>query len=74
MLWVWIAIVLFVVIGVVLIVWRKELTYWQSQMVWGATMHPGCAVVEGVLLILLALAFYLAHRAGLLGPGPLQGR
>ena len=66
MLWVWIAIVLFVVIGVVLIVWRKELTYWQSQMVWGATMHPGCVVVEGVLLILLALAFYLAHRAGLL--------
>ncbi len=70
----WVSIVVFVVIGVALIVWRKELTYWQSQMVWGATMHPGCAVVEGVLLILLALAFYLAHRAGLLGPGPLQGR
>ncbi len=62
----WVSIVVFVFIGVALIVWRKEVTYWQSQVVFGATMHPGCAVVEGALLILLALAFYLAHRAGLL--------
>ena len=62
----WASIVVFVVIGVALIVWRKDVTYWQSQVVFGATLHPGCAVVEGVLLILLALAFYLAYRAGLL--------
>jgi hypothetical protein len=63
MLWVWASIALFVVCGVALIIWRKELTSYQ-EMVLGGRMHPGCAVVEGVLLIFLALGYFLLYLAG----------
>ncbi len=58
-----------VVAGIVLIVWRRELTQVQ---VWffGAQMHPGCAIIEGVLLMLLGIAMYLAFRGGVFDANP----
>jgi drug/metabolite transporter (DMT)-like permease len=44
--------------GVALIIWRKEATNFQA-MSFGARLHPGCAVVQGVLLLLVALVFLL---------------
>jgi hypothetical protein len=58
MLWVWLSIAILAVVGVALIIWRKEGATLQG-MAFGARLHPGCAVAEGVLLLLLALAYWL---------------
>ncbi len=62
----WLSIIVFVIAGIALIIWRKALAEMQALYFFGASMPPGCAVAEGVAFFLLALAFYLAHRAGLL--------
>lgn len=63
---IWGAIGFFLIAGVVLIIWRNEFTSLQART-FGARLHPGCAVVEGVAFILFALIYYLVYRAGLLG-------
>lgn len=62
MLWVWISIAIFLLVGAGLIIWRKEASSLQG-MAFGARLHPGCAVAEGVLLLILALAYFLVLRA-----------
>ena len=71
MTWIWVAIVVFMIVGIALIVWRKQVTPYQ-EIVFANRMHPGCAVVEGLAFILLALVFYLLYRRGLLAPVPLR--
>jgi hypothetical protein len=61
----WLSIALFATVGIALILWRKEATAMQ-EMLLGGRLHPGCAIAEGLLLLLLALAYYLLNRAGLL--------
>jgi len=61
---VWASTVLFVACGVALMIWRKEAAYLQG-MTFGGTVAPGCAIVEAVLLFVLALLFYLGYRAGI---------
>lgn len=62
----WVAIIFFVVAGVALMIWRKELTEVQALML-GARMHVGCAVAESIILFVLALIFYLGIRSGAFG-------
>jgi hypothetical protein len=62
----WVSIIFFVVAAAVLVVWRKELTEVQAMML-GARMHPGCAVVEAITLLVLAIIFYLGLRSGAFG-------
>lgn len=62
----WIAIVLFVLAGVALIIWRKDLTEVQAMLL-GARMHVGCAVAEAIMLLIMALIFYLGVRSGAFG-------
>ncbi len=61
----WLAISACVGIAVILVIWRDEVTVIQANL-FGANMHPGCAIVEAVLLVLLAIFFYVLNRAGLL--------
>lgn len=59
--WMLASIIVLCVIGVAMIIWRKEITSLQA-MTFGAKLHPGCAVVEGALLLLLALVYFLIAR------------
>jgi small-conductance mechanosensitive channel len=61
--WVILSISVIALCGAVLIIWRREASSFQA-MSFGARLHPGCAVVEGVvLLLLIALAYFLLARA-----------
>jgi hypothetical protein len=60
--WMLASIIVLSVIGVAMIIWRKEITSLQA-MTFGARLHPGCAVVEGALLLLLALVYFLIARS-----------
>ena len=61
----WLAIIACVVLAVVLVVWRDDLTVLQANL-FGANMHPGCAIAEAVMFVLLAIFFYVLYRAGML--------
>lgn len=61
---VWASAVLFALIGLGFIVRRRDLARAQS-LVAGGRLGPGCAVAEGVLLLLMALAAVLMNRYGL---------
>ena len=54
----WFAAAFLALIGVLVIVQRRALARAQA-MVLGGTIVPGCAVVEGVALLLIALAIVL---------------
>ena len=60
---VWLAAVVFATLGIVFIVRRHELSRAQS-LVAGGTLMPGCVVVEGVILLLMAVAVVIAYMAG----------
>lgn len=66
MFWIVAASAFFVIAGVALIIWRREFTGLQART-FGARLPVGCAVVEGVVFLLLGLAYILAYRAGLFG-------
>jgi hypothetical protein len=53
----WVAVVLFVVVGAALIVWRVPAAHWQG-MVAGGRLPAGCAVAEGIGFLLLAVLFF----------------
>jgi hypothetical protein len=61
----WVILVLIVASSGALVVWRRQAEYFQ-ELYFGNRVPPGCALVEGVLLLLFALTIYLAYRAGLL--------
>jgi hypothetical protein len=60
---VWIAIVVFALLGIVFIARRNDLARAQS-LVAGGNLMPGCVIVEGVILLLMAICVFIAHRAG----------
>ena len=61
----WIGVVLFTAIGIYLIIRRRESAQGQSLFV-GSTVLPGCIVAEGVVFLLLAIAFLILHWMGIL--------
>ena len=60
--WMLASIVILAVLGAGLIIWRKEATSLQA-MTFGARLHPGCAVVQGAILLLIALVYYVLARS-----------
>jgi hypothetical protein len=64
MLLVWIAVPLFVIVGIAMIAARKQLVELHA-VVMGGTAMPGCIIAEAVLLFVLAGLIVLAHRSGL---------
>ena len=54
------AIVFFVLLGIALIIGRREMAQFQANVM-GGRMLPGCVVAQGVGLFILALVFYLAR-------------
>jgi hypothetical protein len=56
--WITTAIAILTLIGAGLIIWRKEASALQG-MTFGARLHPGCAVVEGVALLVIALIYFV---------------
>jgi hypothetical protein len=62
----WVTIGIFVFAGVALILWRKDLAEVQAMLA-GARMPPGCAVAEGVVLLIIAVIFFFAVRSGAFG-------
>jgi predicted membrane-bound mannosyltransferase len=61
---IWAAPILFALIGLGFIVRRHDMARMQS-LVAGGRLGAGCAVAEGVLLLLMALAAVVMNRYGL---------
>jgi hypothetical protein len=61
----WLAVLLFTAIGIYLIIRRRESAQGHSLFV-GSTVLPGCIVAEGIVFILLAVAFLILHMVGIL--------
>ena len=59
----WIAALFFLAAGVLFIVRRQEVNALQKATI-GARLPNGCAVAEGVLLILMAIVVAIGARAG----------
>lgn len=57
---VWLVVLSFGALGLALMIWRKTFAHWQG-MFFGARMPAGCVLVEGALLLLGALTFYLLY-------------
>lgn len=60
---VWIAAILFSVVGLIFILRRADLARAQS-LVAGGRLGAGCAVAEGILFLLMAIATVVLHRYG----------
>jgi hypothetical protein len=60
---VWAAAILFAAVGLIFILRRADLARAQS-LVAGGRLGAGCAVAEGILFLLMALAAVLMHRYG----------
>lgn len=54
--------ILFAAAGIALVVWRRPAAYWQG-MTMGGRMPPGCAIAEGIALIVLAILIFVMRRA-----------
>lgn len=55
---VWILALMLVAIGIYFIIKKKEVAHGES-LVMGGTLPPGCAVLQGILLIAMAIAFVI---------------
>jgi hypothetical protein len=60
---VWLAAILFVVVGVIFILRRNDLARAQS-LVAGGRLGAGCAIAEGIVFLLMAIATVVLHRYG----------
>jgi hypothetical protein len=60
---VWAATILFVIVGLIFILRRADLARAQS-LVAGGRLGAGCAVAEGILFLLMAIATLVLHRYG----------
>ena len=60
---VWAAAILFVIVGLIFIIRRTDLARAQS-LVAGGRLGAGCAVAEGILFLLMAIAAVVLHRYG----------
>jgi len=63
---VWAAAVLFAIVGVIFIFRRGDLARAQS-LVAGGRLGAGCAVAEGILFLLMAIAAVVLYRYGWFG-------
>jgi hypothetical protein len=59
--WVIGSIAFIALVGAALIIWRRQATEFQA-MTLGARLHPGCAVLEGVALLLVAVVYFVLAR------------
>lgn len=64
---IWLSILFFVVVGIVVIVRREEMSQ-GIAMFMGATTSPGCAVALGVVCFLIALLGVVLNQLGLFTP------
>lgn len=60
---VWAYAALFLVIGVVLIGRRQDAAHLQAALA-GARVLPGCAIVEGIVFLLLAVGLVVGYLRG----------
>jgi len=60
---VWAAAILFVAVGLIFILRRADLARAQS-LVAGGRLGAGCAIAEGILFLLMAIATVVMHRYG----------
>ncbi len=63
---IWLAALLFVIAGIILIVMRKDLAHLQALLA-GGTMPPGCVIAEAIAFFVLAALVVVAHHYGLFG-------
>jgi len=61
---VYLAAILFTAVGIIFIIRRNDLARAQS-LVAGGRLGAGCAIAEGILFLLMALAAVVMHRYGL---------
>ena len=61
----WAGMIFMAALGVLLIVWRKDIAGIQAAA-FGARMHHGCVVAEGILIIVLVVIFGLLYLAGII--------
>jgi hypothetical protein len=59
---VWILALMLVAVGIYFIVRRNEVARGES-LAMGGTLPPGCAVLQGILLIATAVAFVVWYQA-----------
>jgi hypothetical protein len=57
------ALIILPLTGILMIVKRNEITSLQKAAI-GARLHSGCAVAEGIVLILIAAVIALLHWRG----------
>ena len=60
---VWAAAILFAAVGLIFILRRADLARAQS-LVAGGRLGAGCAIAEGILFVLMAIATLVLHRYG----------
>lgn len=60
---VWAAAILFAAVGLIFIPRRADLARAQS-LVAGGRLGAGCAIAEGILFLLMAIATMVMHRYG----------
>lgn len=60
---VWAAAILFSAVGLIFILRRADLARAQS-LVAGGRLGAGCAIAEGILFLLMAIATVVLHRYG----------
>jgi hypothetical protein len=60
---VWAAAILFAAVGLIFILRRADLARAQS-LVAGGRLGAGCAIAEGILFLLMAIAMVVLHRYG----------
>jgi hypothetical protein len=57
----WLGAIFVAIIGVIVILNRRSLAKAHSAVL-GGSILPGCVVVEGVVLVLIAVAMFLVQR------------
>ncbi len=60
---IWLAAATIAAAGIALIIWRRPAAYWQGMVIGGST-PAGCAVAEGVALLLIAIIAVVFVRQG----------
>jgi len=62
---IWLVALFLVAVAIAVYVKRRELAHLQAAIL-GGSVVPGCVVAEAILVLLIAVAFVLAARSGLL--------
>lgn len=59
----WFTVVFVSLVALALIVRRRDVATFQA-LVLGGSIRPGCAIAQGIVLLLIALAIALMHLRG----------